>query len=199
MHSFNRRRFLRGALRGSAGLAAGLSLGGLSLSSLARAQTTCGPRTADNIEGPFFRADAPHRADLALAGEAGQRLTLGGRVTDARCRPLRDAVLEVWHADAAGDYDNLGNRHRGVLRCDPEGRYTLRTVVPGRYRVGASFRPAHIHVKVHGSGQESLTTQLYFPGDPYNESDPWIRPELVLGPLSPDAQGGRRGRFDFIL
>jgi len=139
----------------------------------------CEP-TAPNIEGPFFRDGAPPRRRLA----SRPTLVVHGTLQDPGCRPLADAALEVWHAGADGEYDLEGFRHRGVIRTDPTGRYRFETIVPGRYRLGATYRPAHIHLKVRATGRPTLTTQLYFEGDPYNDGDPWIRDSLVLRPRS---------------
>jgi len=183
----NRRHFL------------GASLGSLALAACRPASSlaqTCGPRTAPNIEGPFFLPGAPARAALTDHPE----LVLRGTVRDPACRPLRDAVLEVWQADADGEYDVRGDRFRGIVRTDARGRWRVETVRPGRYRLGSSFRPAHVHVKLHASGRPSLTTQLYFPGDPYNERDPWFR-ESLLVQLMPIGcgPGPRAGWFDFVV
>lgn len=153
------------------------SLGGLAVlgASPALAQV-CPPRTDPNIEGPFYRPGAPLRDVLAEPG--GLRLT--GTVRDTACRPMRDAVLEIWHADTNGEYDLQGDRLRGMLRTDENGRWSLRTGHPGHYRVGGTYRPAHIHVKVHANDRPPLTTQLYFRGDPYNDADPWFRQSLLI-------------------
>lgn len=160
------------------------------------AAQACAP-TEPNIEGPFHRPGAPWRADLRAPGELGTPLVVGGRVLDSRCSPLSGAVLDVWHADARGEYDLRGYAHRGQLRTDAQGRFALSTIVPGRYRNGPTYRPAHVHVKVHATGRPVLTTQLYFPGDPENDSDPWIRPSLIM----PITRVGPelRGRFDFVV
>lgn len=185
----NRRHFL------------GASLGSLALAACRPAVTlaqTCGPRTDPNIEGPFFLPGAPERA--ALTDEP--TLILSGAVRDPGCRPLRDAVLEVWQADADGEYDTRGDRFRGIVRTDAQGRWRIATIRPGRYRLRSTFRPAHIHVKVHATGRPPLTTQLYFPGDPFNERDPWFRESLRVWLLPPGCGGGQRpqeGGFDFVV
>jgi protocatechuate 3,4-dioxygenase beta subunit len=162
--------------------------------------------THDNIEGPYYRAGAPDRWDLTEPGMAGTPLEIDGRVSGPGCASgLRDVELDVWHATAAGHYDNdgtmgqPGKRYllRGRLRTDADGRYHLRTVVPGRYLNGPQYRPAHVHVKVRASGFHELTTQLYFPGDPYNDVDPFIHKSLIMG--LERAQSGVKGRFDFVL
>lgn len=160
--------------------------------------------TPDDIEGPFFRAGSPLRNDLRIAGEPGRPLLVTGTVRDVQCRPMPGAALEVWHADAAGQYDNIGHHHRGVVRCDSAGRYTLRTVRPGRYALGTGFRPAHVHIKLHAQARPTLTTQLYFPGDPHNAVDPWFDPALLLRLDEPTvaeapADHPLRARFDFVI
>ena len=97
----------------------------------------------------------------------------------------------------AGGQQHEGFAFRGRFRSGDEGLYRLRTIIPGHYQVGSSFRPAHIHVKVHAPGRPSLTTQLYFPDDPHNAADPFIRPSLVMALDRSDE--GARGRFDFTV
>lgn len=87
---------------------------------------------------------------------------------------------------------------RTRIRTDEAGRYSLDTIVPGRYLNGEVYRPAHIHAKVHALGHRSLTTQLYFAKDPFNAQDPWYLPELVIHQET-TAAPGVHGRFDFYL
>jgi catechol 1,2-dioxygenase len=162
--------------------------------------------TEPNIEGPYYRADAPFRADLVEADVHGTSLVVGGRVLSADCRsPLAGAVLDVWQADGDGHYDNDGTMHlpkdrfrlRGKLRTDDGGAFSVRTVWPGRYLNGRVYRPSHVHVKVSAAGHRPLTTQLYFPGDPYNDVDPFIRRSLIMD-VSRDGSG-QRAHYDFVL
>src|SRR4030095_1625157 len=106
----NRRAFL-----GAAG-----SLGAASLLG-ARLQETSKtlPPTEDNIEGPFYRKDAPFRSELA-DGLKGSLLSIGGRVLSPDGTALRDAVVDVWHASTEGEYDNKGPNFflRGRIRTD---------------------------------------------------------------------------------
>lgn len=164
----------------------------------------CGVTEA-NIEGPYYRPGAPRLADLR-AGAQGVPLVLSGRVLSADCRSaLAGATVDVWHADAAGHYDNDGSgamdprrfHFRGVVIADARGEYRLTTIIPGRYLNGRQYRPAHIHVKLSAPGHTSLTTQLYFPDDPFNAVDPFLRESLVID-LEGDAHD-KRGAFDFVL
>jgi protocatechuate 3,4-dioxygenase beta subunit len=156
----------------------------------------CEP-TADNIEGPFYKAGAPNRATLAGDRERGERLVLAGRVASTGCAPLAGAVLDIWQADARGAYDNDGWGLRGQLTSDAQGRWQVKTIVPGRYLNGRRYRPMHIHVKLRARGYQELTTQLYFAGDEYIEGDPFVVPSLVM-PTS-RAKGVRKASFDFVL
>jgi protocatechuate 3,4-dioxygenase beta subunit len=158
-----------------------------------RARADCGPATADNIEGPFYRPGAPHRAVLVRDGDRGDRFVVSGVVQSTDCHPIAGAEMEIWQADARGDYDNAGFHFRGALTTDAHGRWELHTIVPGRYLNGDRYRPSHIHVKLHAGGYKPLTTQLYFAGDPYNDGDPFIVPSLVMQ----HAHG--RATFDFVL
>lgn len=153
--------------------------------------------TADNIEGPFYKRGAPHRATLASPDDAGERLVLGGRVSSTTCAPIAGATLDIWHADARGGYDLDGFRFRGALTTDANGRWQLRSIVPGRYLNGRRYRPAHVHVKLRAPGYAPLTTQLYFADDPYNDGDPFIVPSLVMAHAR--ERDARVARFEFVL
>lgn len=156
--------------------------------------------TEDDIEGPFYSEGAPV-VDGALPGVAdleGYLIELSGRVLSAgTCEPLAGATLDIWQADDAGAYDNQGFTLRGKVVTDEEGRYAVQTIVPGNYLNGAQYRPAHIHVKASAPGHAELTTQLYFPDDPYNDIDPWFDERLLVS-MSP-GEGIDFARFDFAL
>ncbi len=163
--------------------------------------------THANIEGPYYRAGAPERSSLVDPGMAGTPLTIEGRVSGLDCgRGLAGVELDVWHATHDGHYDNDGTMHlgrerfllRGRIRTDAEGRYRVSTIVPGRYLNGPQYRPAHVHVKVRAGGFQPLTTQLYFPGDPYNDVDPFIHRSLVMN-LEKSRELMVLGHFDFVL
>lgn len=156
----------------------------------------CGPNQVPTIpqtEGPFFKPRSPRRSDLIEPGITGQPIEITGHVLTRGCRPVPQALIDVWQADASGVYDNVGFRLRGHLFTDGEGRFRLRTVVPGGY-LG---RTRHIHVKVQPPGGRVLTTQLYFPGEPGNARDVLFRKELLL--RTAKAGGALAGRFDFVL
>jgi protocatechuate 3,4-dioxygenase beta subunit len=149
--------------------------------------------TLAQTEGPFFKPSSPERIELLEEGMAGQPIELVGLVLTRACKPVPGALLEFWQADDKGRYDNSGFRLRGHQFCDAEGRYRLRTVVPGLY----PGRTRHIHVKVQPRGGRMLTTQLYFPGEAQNRSDGLFRKELLV--RTAKNAGSLAGRFDFVL
>ena len=145
------------------------------------------------LTGPAFGADAvqPEDADLTRVpgrdGEAiGQRIYVTGRVLEEEGRPVANALVEVWQANAAGRYFHKVDRHDAPLdpnftgggRCitDAHGEYRFTTIHPGAYpwtNHPNAWRPSHIHFSLFGSGLISrLVTQMYFPGDPLLPLDP---------------------------
>lgn len=149
-------------------------LGAALLTPLEGLAQTCGVITPRQTEGPFFTPNSPLRASLVEAGSKAQRFLVTGRVLSPQCKPVANALVDLWHADEEGAYDNQGYRYRGHQFTDSEGRYRFETIVPALY----PGRARHYHVKVQAKGGRVLTTQLYFPGDPGNRRDGLYRPEL---------------------
>ena len=109
------------------------------------------------------------------------------------CQPIAGALVDFWHADDAGVYDNAGYKLRGHQFTGADGRYTLETIVPGLY----PGRTRHFHVKVQAANQPVLTTQLYFPDEPANASDGIFNPLLLMAVQT--ALDGYTAAFDFVL
>jgi protocatechuate 3,4-dioxygenase beta subunit len=149
--------------------------------------------TPRQTEGPFFKRDSPRRTSLLEAGVSGTRIVVTGVVLYTDCQPVARALIDVWHADADGEYDNAGHRLRGHQLTDDHGRFRLETIVPGLY----PGRTRHFHVKVQAPGRPVLTTQLYFPQEPGNQTDPLFNPNLVL--KVGDGEGSKLASFAFIL
>jgi protocatechuate 3,4-dioxygenase beta subunit len=170
--------------------------GSLAASALLGAQDARKPLapTEDNIEGPYYRKDAPFRSRLA-DGVKGDALVISGRVLTPDGSPLREALVDVWHASAEGEYDHQSAKFllRGRIRTDKDGLYRVETVMPGQYDLGEAKRPAHIHYKVSADACRSLTTQLYFKGDPWLSRDPFVRRSLII-----ELQKAA-GTFDIVL
>jgi len=150
-------------------------------------------RTLSQTAGPFYNPDSPRRSSLVEAGSRAERLTLTGLVLSPQCKPIANALLDFWHCDETGEYDNKGFRYRGHVFADAQGLFSLQTIVPGEY----PGRTRHIHVKVRSPGGRVLTTQLYFPDEPGNRADGIYRPELTMQVARTGAQRG--ARFDFVV
>jgi protocatechuate 3,4-dioxygenase beta subunit len=149
--------------------------------------------TVSQTEGPYFKPSSPERTELFEEGMAGQPIELVGFVLSRDCKPVARALLDFWQADDEGRYDNSGFRLRGHQFTDADGRYRLRSVVPGLY----PGRTRHIHVKVQPQDGRVLTTQLYFPGEQKNRSDGLFRKELLV--RTAKNVGWLAGRFDFVV
>jgi protocatechuate 3,4-dioxygenase beta subunit len=149
--------------------------------------------TIRETEGPFFKPQSPQRADLREPGIAGRPVELSGRVLTRACRPVAGALVDLWHADDHGQYDNRGFRLRGHLFTDAEGRYAFRTIMPGLY----TGRTRHYHVKVQAPGKAVLTTQFYFPDEEQNRADDLFRRELLMQVSK--AEDALLARFDVVL
>jgi protocatechuate 3,4-dioxygenase beta subunit len=147
-------------------------------------------RTPDQILGPFYPLkELPQTADLTRAigrpGRAeGQVINVMGGVLNLVGQPVRDAKVEVWQANAHGRYTHPSDPNpaaldpnfegSAVLTTDAEGRYRFKTIKPAAYPAGPDrMRPAHIHFQVSGR-QDKIVTQMYFDGDPYNDTDPFL-------------------------
>lgn len=149
---------------------------------------TCGVITPRQTEGPFFTPSSPLRASF-LEGKEKTRFLLAGRVLSPDCKPLANALVDLWHCDEQGAYDNQGFRYRGHQFTDSEGRYRFETIVPALY----PGRTRHFHAKVQPRGGRLLTTQLYWANEPANRRDGIHRPELEMK-TSKDG-----GAFDFVV
>lgn len=177
IHTLDRRELLRWVGRMSAGLAGWSLLGGCNgqgeaIEPAIDGSTAACPRTSRDVLGPYYRPGAPSRMTIAAATEPGERLRLEGVIVGEDCAPLSGAVLDVWQADKDGAYyePNAGEpyRLRGKLASAEDGSWQLETIRPGNYKLDASsWRPAHIHFTVSHPSFRSLTTQIYFEGDPF--------------------------------
>jgi protocatechuate 3,4-dioxygenase beta subunit len=149
------------------------------------------PHTTSELTGPRFTARdiAGSTGDLTVEGAGralGERIVVSGRVLDEDGRPVRDTLIEIWQANAAGRYLHRSDQHnapldpcfrgRGHVLTDELGRYRFVTVKPGAYPWGNhsnAWRPAHIHFSIFGPAFAArLVTQMYFPGDPLLPFDP---------------------------
>jgi protocatechuate 3,4-dioxygenase beta subunit len=149
--------------------------------------------TAAQTEGPFYKPKSPERADLREPGLGGRPVVLTGLVLTRRCKPVLRALVDLWHADDKGDYDNRGFRCRGHVFTDETGRYRFRTIMPALY----PGRTRHYHVKVQAPNRPLLTTQLYFPNEAANARDGLFQRALLMQVA--DAADGLTAGFSFVL
>jgi protocatechuate 3,4-dioxygenase beta subunit len=157
--------------------------------------------TPELTEGPYYIAGEKLRRDIR-EGHRGTLLTLRLTVLNAStCKPVKGAAVDIWHADAAGNYSGFGAGAssrtflRGIQKTDQNGLAVFTTIYPGWY----PGRAVHIHVKAHVGGSVVHTGQLFFP-DALTREVYKAAPYASRGnPSTPDAQdsiyvnGGKRG------
>lgn len=149
--------------------------------------------TPAEVEGPFYPVTDQRDKDddlTRIVGHAnharGQFVVIEGRVTDIQGIPVNQAVIELWQANASGRYNHPRDPNPAphdpdfqgwaVIYSDRDGRYRFKTVKPGAYPATKTWvRPPHIHFKIAGKDCRTLTTQLYFPDEPLNETDLLLR------------------------
>jgi protocatechuate 3,4-dioxygenase beta subunit len=183
-------------------MTAALAAGALGFAETARAQRELRPTpeckdsddpTPAQTEGPFYKPSSPQRADLREPGLGGRPVVLSGQVLTRRCRPVPRALVDLWHADDKGDYDDRGFRCRGHVLADEKGRYQFRTIMPALY----PGRTRHYHVKVAVPARALLTTQLYFPNEPGNARDGLFHRALLMRVA--ESGGELTAQFSFVL
>jgi protocatechuate 3,4-dioxygenase beta subunit len=149
------------------------------------------PHTVSETAGPVFGHELVSATDRDLTGQhagepVGERIIVSGRVSDTAGRPVRNALIEVWQANAAGRYRHDKDNHHAPLDpnfggcgrtfTDDDGRYRFTSIRPGAYpwkNHPNAWRPAHIHFSLFGPAFVTrLVTQMYFPGDPLLAFDP---------------------------
>jgi catechol 1,2-dioxygenase len=179
--------------------------------------------SAGTIEGPYYlpgQQRLPAVATLPMRpDEKGEKLVFSGQVRDLDGKPLAGAEVDFWQADADGYYSGFapelpeGNL-RGVIVTDDDGRFSITSVLPAPYQIptdgptGAMisaagwhpWRPAHLHLMVRADGHRQITTQLYFEGGQWLDSDvaSATKDELVLTPAT-EPDGTRLAVYDFVL
>lgn len=182
----------------------------------------CRPTEGEPSRGPAFAASgasASHArlrpgaditAEEAAAEAAARRGTpvmIAGTVYAKDCRtPLAGALVQVWQADAKGEY-GPGHGSESLkccylmasLRTDARGRYSIATIRPGHYRGADPPPPAHIHFNVVYPGTPGVATELVFAGDPYLTEAGGPREVIELQRESGPAGEVLRGRFDIVV
>ena len=133
------------------------------------------PATTSQTVGPYLHIGLTRMLieNLAPAGVAGERVAIEGRVVDGDGKPVNDALVEIWQANAEGKYGAEGFRGFGRSATDDEGRFRFQTIKPGRVAgPGGGLQAPHIAVNVFMRGLlKQLVTRIYFPDDPANAED----------------------------
>lgn len=149
--------------------------------------------TENTILGPFYVANAPHRANgdtICLDGK-GEPLVVRGQVTDTSGTPIANAIVDVWQTNDDGFYDvqqpgiQPSMNMRGVFRTDADGRYWFRSVRPRFYQIPSDGpvgllleklgrhpnRAAHIHAVVSADDYDAVVTHIFEPNCQYLRED----------------------------
>lgn len=179
--------------------------------------------TPPQTSGPFYPGESQFHQDTDLTkipGHSeralGQIIYVQGKVVDANCRPIAGATVEIWQACASGRYNNSADTNSAPLDpnfkywaeavTDQNGEYRFKTVIPGAYPADTNWtRPPHIHFKVSRLGYRELITQMYFKGEPLNNSDlilkdvPASERDNVIVEFDSSELSGLIGNFDITL
>jgi len=128
--------------------------------------------------------------------------------TEDGITPNADALVEIWQCNEDQIYDNTSDDYlcRGALKTGKDGKYSFTTIIPVPYKANpdneASWRPAHIHMRVSSTSQQDLITQIYFKGDKYIDTDSSSSaPEAVnrILEITTNAQNEKQVVFDVVL
>ena len=171
-----------------------------SVSLLHSSTALAGLFTPEQTQGPFYPLTRPEDSDFDLIHidghdntAMGTPIRVVGRISNSQGNPIGAAHIEIWQANAQGRYHHPDDANRapldpdfqgyGTVISNVQGEYQFKTVLPGAYPATSSWtRPPHIHFKIKKHGYQSLTTQMYFPGEGLNQAD------RILQSLSPHHQ-----------
>ena len=201
-----------------------LTLTGFTSSHLLEAANTCKNKlTPKQSLGPFYpeKFKLEKDADLTqLRGHKqkakGRLVHISGNVQDEFCKPIVNAIVEVWQACYSGRYNHPSDtseealdphfQYYAMMKTDSKGKYSFKTIVPGAYKASPNWmRPPHIHYKVSLRGYQSLVTQLYFSGEKFNREDGILNSltleerKKVIVDFKKDNKGLLKGNFNIFL
>lgn len=178
--------------------------------------------TPEQTEGPYYPASLPLDTDNDLVvindnltSAVGRITYISGRILGPSGNPVRNAYVEIWHADNSGVYihpSSVGYATRdlnfqgfGRFLTSSSGEYLFRTIRAGLY----TGRTRHVHFKVKVAGLPTLTSQLYFLGESQNSTDSVLngirdtqaRNSVIVPfvPIDGSAVGALAARFDVVL
>ena len=135
--------------------------------------------TPSQTIGPFFKygLDWPGGENLFPGAAPGRRIRVSGAVTDHQGKPVPDALIEFWQADASGHFGPArqgASGGFGRVPTDAAGRYAINTVFPGQVAGPDGRKQApHILVVLFARGLlKQIVTRIYFDGEAANKEDP---------------------------
>lgn len=170
----------------------------LASTSIGIAQSVCRGQTPTQPEGPFYPIKDQPDKDMDLVTVQGRSesakgniIFVQGIVSDPNCKPVSNALVEIWQACASGKYNHTSDpnpaeldpnfQYWGKAVTNESGFYKFRTIIPGAYPADENWiRPPHIHFKVQRRGYMELITQMYFSGQELNDKD------LILNRIKPE-------------
>ena len=173
--------------------------------------------TASQTIGPFLHIGLDWLTTDNLVGPrvTGEKVIVEGRIVDADGKPVGDAIVEIWQANAHGRYAHpddtqdkpleRGFKGFGRVATDEEGLFRFTTIKPGRVpATNGELQAPHLNVTIFMRGMlKQLFTRIYFPGDAANEEDAVLssvpaarRETLIASPVA-----GRTGtlRWNVVL
>jgi protocatechuate 3,4-dioxygenase, alpha subunit len=177
-------------------------------------------QTPSQTVGPYFTMRLSGEGENVLITEStvGERIRIEGTVTDGDGKPVEDALLEIWQADADGHYVHPDDRwplapggFTGFGRAASgfaDGAYRFDTVKPGSVASAyGSLQAPHLAVIVQARGMlNALYTRIYFSDEQAaNASDrvlasvPEDRRSTLIARLIDDAGPTSTYRFDIHL
>ncbi len=182
------------------------------------ASQTAGPYVHIGLTPNFAEIGGVYEGDLGTSmvndKTKGERITVTGRVIDGANTPLRDALVEIWQADADGLYNSPAEMRgsadpnfTGWGRCPTDmtsGEFRFETIKPGRvpFKDGRLMAP-HITLWIVARGINlGLMTRMYFPDEEAaNEEDPVLAriEHRVRVPTLVAEKDGKGYRFDIHL
>jgi protocatechuate 3,4-dioxygenase alpha subunit len=158
--------------------------------------------TTSQTVGPFFVIGCTwlNRNEIAGEGVKGERVTIEGSVLDGDGKPVPDALIEIWQANAEGKYAHLDDNQNkpvdanfqvfGRIPTDDDGKFRFTTIKPGPVPGPDGKRQApHLAVTVFARGLlRRLVTRIYFPDESANSAD------YVLNLVEPARRGTLVGK-----
>jgi protocatechuate 3,4-dioxygenase alpha subunit len=142
--------------------------------------------TSSQTVGPYLHIGLTWLVteNLIGPGVTGTPITIEGRIVDADGKPVDDALVEIWQANAHGRYDHPDDTRNlplepgfngfGRVPTDASGNFRFTTIKPGRVPApDERMQAAHINVTIFMRGMlKQLATRIYFPDEPANDTDP---------------------------